>query len=161
MIDLKIRCFRDGAVMPTQGSDFASGFDLYAWIRHEVQGESLTAIAVPPNSMVPIKTGLNIRIPAGVDVQIRPRSGLAYNHQVTIQNAPGTIDGDFDGDFDKFEVIVMLRNEGSKPFVVNHGDRIAQMVVHRLPSVRLIQDFGDNLNRNVSNRTGGLGSTGT
>lgn len=163
-INLGIRRFREGAVMPSRGSDLAAGFDLHAWIMgnqelddNKIQ-ESEKIIGV--GEMAPIKTGLNMRIPAGYEVQIRPRSGLAFKNQITVQNSPGTIDADYDGDGEKFEVVVMLRNEGFSPFVVAHGDRIAQMVVNKLPDVVLVEDFEENTKRNASSRVGGLGSTG-
>jgi dUTP pyrophosphatase len=156
MVELKIRLFRDGARMPYRSTDLAAGFDLYAWIGEWNEEQT---VVIPPNSMRPIKTGLNMRIPAGYEVQIRPRSGLAFKSQITVQNAPGTIDADFDSDGPDFEVVVLLRNEGTEDFVVKQGDRIAQMVVHKLPDVILVEDFEDNTNRN-SNRQGGLGSTG-
>jgi len=156
-VQLRIRRFREGATLPTRGSNLAAGFDLYAWV-DEVQTPEIT---IPPGEMRPIKTGLNMRIPAGYEVQIRPRSGLAFKNQITVQNTPGTIDADYDGDGEKFEVVVMLRNEGPNPFVVQHGDRVAQMVLNKLPSVEIVEDFEDNLNRNESSRAGGLGSTGT
>jgi dUTP pyrophosphatase len=196
MQELKIRLFREGAIMPTRGTTLAAGFDLYAWLPPRATTATVDAEAYPdiaigvenglftfedlktehlasnwqdtvePGStiihagcMVPIKTGLNMRIPAGYEVQIRPRSGLAFKNQITVQNSPGTIDADYDGDGEKFEVVVMLRNEGADNFRVNHGDRIAQMVVNKLPDVVLVEDFEDNTNRN-SNREGGLGSTG-
>lgn len=172
-INLRIRRFRDDAVMPTRGSDLAAGFDLYAWIPVDEENYPEPGVRVNypltggtksrcihPGTMEPIKTGLNMRIPAGYEVQIRPRSGLAFKNWITVQNSPGTIDADYDGDGEKFEVVVMLRNEGRAPFVVNHGDRIAQMVVNKLPSVVLVEDTEDNLNRNESSRFGGLGSTG-
>jgi len=152
---LKVRRFRDGATLPTRGSDLSSGFDLYAWTP---EGES---VIIPPNEMHPIKTGINTRFPANYELQIRPRSGLAFKHQITVQNTPGTVDADYDGDGEKFEIVVLLRNEGKQPFVVNRGDRIAQMVLNQLPEVELVEDFDDNLNRNQSNRSGGFGSTGT
>lgn len=117
-------------------------------------------ITIPPGTMMPIKTGLNMRIPAGYEVQIRPRSGLAFKNQITVQNTPGTIDADYDGDGEKFEIVVMLRNEGTKEFVVKHGDRIAQMVLNKLPDCVIVEDFEDNAFRNASSRKGGLGSTG-
>jgi len=160
-INLRIRRFRNGAVMPSRGSDLAAGFDLYAWTPENEDGQSgRSQISIPPDGMMPVKTGLNMRIPAGYEVQIRPRSGLAFKNQITVQNTPGTIDADYDGDGEKFEVVVMLRNEGLDQFVVNHGDRIAQMVVNKLPDVILVEDFNDNTERNASSRLGGLGSTG-
>jgi len=164
-INLRIRRFRDGAIMPTRGSDLAAGFDLCAWIGEHNPDKPIIDperpyVDVCAGCMVPIKTGLNMRIPAGYEVQIRPRSGLAFKNQITVQNSPGTIDADYDGDGEKFEVVVMLRNEGADSFRVMHGDRIAQMVVNKLPDVVLVEDFDDNTERNVSSRSGGLGSTG-
>lgn len=196
-INLRIRRFRNGAVMPSRGSDLAAGFDLCAWFSpkatvatvdaeaypeiakgvanglfsfEDLKAEHLVSnwnetvesnsVVIQPGTMKPIKTGLNMRIPAGYEVQIRPRSGLAFKHQITVQNTPGTIDADYDGDGEKFEIVVMLRNEGLTEFTVNHGDRIAQMVVNKLPDVVLVEDFDDNTERNASSRLGGLGSTG-
>jgi dUTP pyrophosphatase len=161
-VNLRIRRFREGAIMPTRGSELAAGFDLYAWTPEHLDGENYvrSVIGIPPGGMKPIKTGLNIRIPAGYEVQIRPRSGLAFKHQITVQNTPGTIDADYDGDGESFEIVVMLRNEGESAFAVSHGDRIAQMVLNKLPSVVLVEDFEDNTQRNESTRVGGLGSTG-
>jgi dUTP pyrophosphatase len=152
-VNLRVRLFREGAIMPSRGSEFAAGFDLYAWTPEH-------PVSIPAGTMQPIKTGINLRIPAGYEVQIRPRSGLAFKHQITVQNTPGTIDADYDGDGEKFEIVVMLRNEGNQQFQVNHGDRIAQMVLNKLPEVFLVEDFEDNAQRNESTRAGGLGSTG-
>lgn len=161
-INLRIRRFREGAIMPTRGSDLAAGFDLYACLDPESSFAGIKPghVIIQPGNMYPIKTGLNIRIPAGYEVQIRPRSGLAFKHQITVQNAPGTIDADYDGDGEAFEIVVMIRNEGQRAFTVSHGDRIAQMVVNKLPDVILVEDTEDNVNRNASQRAGGLGSTG-
>jgi len=164
-IQLRIRRFRDGATMPTRGSDLAAGFDLYAWVGEHAPNKPIIDperpyVDVCAGCMVPVKTGLNMRIPVGYEVQIRPRSGLAFKHQITVQNSPGTIDADYDGDGEKFEIVVMLRNEGNEHFRVMHGDRIAQMVLNKLPSVVLVEDTEENTRRNESNRTAGLGSTG-
>lgn len=163
--EVGVRLFREGAVMPSRGSDLAAGFDLYAWIPEPSDDSKVMgverSIDILPNSMLPIKTGINLRIPAGFEVQIRPRSGLAFKNQITVQNTPGTIDADYDGDGEAFEIVVMLRNESQNIFRVKHGDRIAQMVVNKLPDVTLRLDTNDNVNRNQSNRDGGLGSTGT
>lgn len=163
--EIGVRLFREGAIMPSRGSDLAAGFDLYAWIPEPSADDKVMGVErerdIPPNSMIPIKTGINLRIPAGFEVQIRPRSGLAFKSQITVQNTPGTIDADYDGDGESFEIVVMLRNESNNVFRVKHGDRIAQMVVNKLPDVTLRLDTNDNVNRNQSNREGGLGSTGT
>lgn len=163
-IEMRVRLFREGAKMPSRGSDIAAGFDLYAWIPEPSEDSKTMGVGrdliIAPGTMIPIKTGINLRIPVGYEVQIRPRSGLAFKNQITVQNTPGTIDADYDGDGESFEIVVMLRNEGQAPFRVAHGDRIAQMVLCKLPDVALVEDHDDNTQRNVSNRSGGLGSTG-
>jgi dUTP pyrophosphatase len=94
----------------------AAGMDLFA----DVDG----TVDMPPGGRALIPTGLSVEIPAGYEAQVRPRSGLALRHGVTLLNAPGTIDSDYRG-----EVMVLLVNLGDQPFAVRRGDRIAQMVV--------------------------------
>jgi dUTP pyrophosphatase len=160
------RLFREGAFAPEQGTGHAAGFDVRAWVMTDVHGgprgtliETITT--VEPGGMEIINTGLNLRIPEGWEVQVRPRSGLAAKHQVTVMNAPGTIDADYDGDGVAFEVKIMLKNTGPSPFVVAHGMRVAQLVAQRAPRVEFRECFGENESRLSSNRVGGLGSTGT
>ena len=97
-------------------------------------------------------TGLRLAIPAGYEVQLRPRSGLALKHGITLPNTPGTIDSDYRG---PLGVIVM--NAGSEPFTIAHGDRIAQMVVAPVvqAALQVVEDLDETL-RGV----GGFGSTG-
>jgi dUTP pyrophosphatase len=101
------------AILPTYASDGASGADLYA------AGKTI----IPPHGHSLISTGIAISIPAGIEAQIRPRSGIALKHGVTVLNAPGTIDSDYRG-----EIKIILINHGETPFVVKKGMRIAQMV---------------------------------
>ena len=99
-----------------------------------------------------IPTGLKMEIPTGYEVQIRPRSGLAFKHGITVLNSPGTIDSDYRGD-----VGVLLINLSNENFIIQNGDRIAQMIVakHEVPN------FIENTNLNDSHRgSGGFGSTG-
>ena len=100
--------------LPTNKSDGASGMDLLASVE----------TIVPPGERVHIPTGVHVAIPAGFEAQIRPRSGLALHHGVTLLNSPGTIDADYRG-----EIGVILINLGKEPFAVRRGDRIAQMVI--------------------------------
>lgn len=97
----------------------AAGMDLMAAVKAEV--------TIPPGERKLIPTGIRVAIPEGYEAEIRPRSGLALHHGVTLVNAPGTIDADYRG-----EVGIILINHGQTPFVVRRGDRIAQMVVHRV-----------------------------
>jgi dUTP pyrophosphatase len=107
-----------GLEVPRQMSAGAAGVDLPAAL---ASGEDLT-LAAGAIAMVP--TGLAIALPPGYEAQIRPRSGLAAKHGVTVLNSPGTVDADYRG-----EVKVLLINHGEAPFTVRRGDRIAQMVV--------------------------------
>lgn len=157
---IRVRCFREGAMLPSKSTAHAAGYDLYAWMPYEDGAAERGSLVIAPGAKSIVKTGLNVRIPAGYEVQIRPRSGLAAKHAITVLNSPGTIDADYDGDGEKFEVGVILINHGAEPFVVNHGDRIAQMVVCKLPDVDIVEDYKDNTTRNESQRSGGFGHTG-
>ena len=141
---IKIRLTKNGAKMPRYASAGASGADLHACI--------LTPVTVHPNERSLIPCGFAIELPDGLEAQVRPRSGLALKHGITIQNSPGTIDSDYRG-----EVFVMLRNEGSEPFVVNYGDRIAQMVI--VPVLQYLFEEVDEVSATVRG-AGGFGSTG-
>ena len=101
----------------------AAGMDLMAAVEVEV--------TIPPGERKLIPTGVRVAIPEGYEAEIRPRSGLALHHGVTLVNTPGTIDADYRG-----EVGILLINHGQAPFVVRRGDRVAQMVVHRVCRVR-------------------------
>lgn len=100
--------------------------------------------------MVP--TGIALEIPKGYEAQVRPRSGLAFRHGLGLLNAPGTIDSDYRG-----EVCVILMNWGTEPFVIHHGDRIAQLVFSRVEPVRL--QWTRKLQKTVRG-SGGFGHTG-
>lgn len=110
------------------------------------------SMTIKPGARALVPTGLRIEIPDGFEVQIRPRSGLALKHGITLPNAPGTIDSDYRG---PLGVIVM--NAGQDPFVIGHGDRIAQMVV--APVVQARFDLVADLNA-TERGDGGFGSTG-
>jgi dUTP pyrophosphatase len=105
--------------LPSYMTDQAAGMDLMAAVEVEV--------TIPPGERQLIPTGIRVAIPEGYEAEIRPRSGLALHHGVTLVNAPGTIDADYRG-----EVGILLINHGRVPFIVRRGDRIAQMVVHRV-----------------------------
>ena len=110
------------------------------------------AVQLVPGARVLVPTGLRLAVPDGYEVQIRPRSGLALKHGITLPNSPGTIDSDYRG---PLGVIVM--NAGSEPFVIEHGMRIAQMVV--APVVRAVFDEVASLDE-TRRGAGGFGSTG-
>ena len=102
--------------LPGYESTEAAGMDIRAALGEPVE--------LKPGERTLIPTGLQMALPHGYEAQIRPRSGLAYKHGITMLNTPGTIDSDYRG-----EVKVLAINHGSEPFVINHGDRIAQMVI--------------------------------
>jgi dUTP pyrophosphatase len=109
-------------------------------------------VTIAPGHRALIPTGLLIALPPGAEAQIRPRSGLALEHGVTVLNAPGTIDADYRG-----EIKVLLINLGQRPFKVYRGDRIAQMVINQVLRgvVRQEEDLG-----NTKRGPGGFGHTG-
>lgn len=131
--------------VPTYGSDGAAGADVRANIRYPV--------AIAPGSAILVPTGVFLEIPEGYEVQIRPRSGLAFNHQVTVLNSPGTIDSDYRG-----EVQIILINHSKETFVVTPDMRIAQLVV--APVVRAKFIFKEELTTTCRGANG-FGSTGT
>lgn len=111
------------------------------------------AFTLQPGERRLVKTGLKLEIPSGYECQVRPRSGLAYKNGITVLNSPGTIDADYRGD-----VGVILINHGSEPFVVNSGDRIAQIVFAKYE--RAEWETADALEE-TKRGEGGFGSTGT
>ncbi|UIJ71582.1 dUTP diphosphatase [Aurantimonas sp. HBX-1] len=133
-----------GAPLPAFATAGAAGADIRAAL-----AEPLTLM---PGGRAMVPTGLAFEIPAGFEVQVRPRSGLAASHGVTVLNAPGTIDSDYRG-----EVKVILVNLGDAPFRVVDGDRIAQLVVAPVVAARFeARETLDETDRG----TGGFGSTG-
>ncbi|MGP6087692.1 dUTP diphosphatase [Antarctobacter jejuensis] len=134
-----------GLGLPTYATAGAAGADLRANLPDRGQ------IVLQAGARALVPTGLRIAVPDGYEVQIRPRSGLALKHGITLPNAPGTIDSDYRG---PLGVIVM--NAGAEPFVIAHGDRIAQMVV--APVVRAL--FEEAALTETARGAGGFGSTG-
>jgi dUTP pyrophosphatase len=134
----------EGLPLPAYASSFASGMDLHAAVEDPVQ--------ISAGRWVLIPTGLRLALPTGVEGQIRPRSGMAVAHGVTVLNAPGTIDADYRG-----EVKVLLVNLGEIPFLVNRGDRVAQLVFQRV--VRGTWRVGGSLSE-TQRSSGGFGHTG-
>ncbi len=157
---IQVRAFRDGASIPEKSTALAAGYDIRAWTAPVAGGSRREVIAISPGSSAIIKTGLNLSIPEGYEVQIRPRSGLAAKKSIGVLNSPGTIDADYDGEGENFEVGIILFNHGDTQFEVNHGDRIAQMVVCKLPEIELVEVTDENHQRKESQREGGFGHTG-
>ena len=136
----------DGLDLPAHETDFSAGLDL----RAAVAADDPVVLSSGRRALIP--TGLQIALPEGYEAQIRPRSGLAYRHGVTVLNSPGTIDADYRG-----EVKVLLINHGEAAFTVERGARIAQMVVAR--HARGQWEERSPLEDTVRGR-GGFGSTG-
>ncbi len=133
-----------GAFLPTYGSSGSAGADLHAFVDEPV--------VLNPGERRLIPTGLKLQIPEGYEGQVRPRSGLAVKHGVTVLNSPGTIDSDYRG-----EIKVVLINFGKEPFAVETGARIAQLVI--APVTRAEYEPAGSLDS--SHRGGGgFGSTG-
>ena len=130
---------------PSYATEYSAGMDLKANIEQPVILGSLDRAMIP--------TGLFIELPEGYEAQIRPRSGLAAKHGITVTNAPGTIDADYRG-----EICVLLVNLGHEPFIINPGERIAQMVVARHERVEWKEV--ESLEESARGE-GGFGSTGT
>jgi dUTP pyrophosphatase len=130
--------------LPQYETAHAAGMDLRAYVGNEIKIKPLQRVLIP--------TGLHIELPIGYEAQIRPRSGLAYKHGISIVNAPGTIDADYRG-----EIKVLLVNLSDIDFVVNNGDRIAQMVIakHETITWESVDELSD-----TARGEGGYGHTG-
>jgi len=134
--------------LPSYETPGSAGADL----RANFSVDAREGVTLDPGQRALVPTGLRVAIPAGFEVQIRPRSGLALKHGITLPNSPGTIDSDYRG---PLGVIVM--NAGDAPFHIAHGDRIAQMIV--APVMQAQFDLVENLDDTVRG-AGGFGSTG-
>jgi dUTP pyrophosphatase len=148
MVELKVSVQRlpHGAdlSLPAYATAQSAGLDLVAAVDADV--------TLAPGARRLIPTGLSIALPAGYEAQVRPRSGLALKHGITVLNSPGTIDADYRG-----EVKVLLINHGPENFVLKRGDRIAQMVV--APVTRIAWNVVERLDE-TERGAGGYGSTG-
>jgi dUTP diphosphatase len=134
-----------GLPLPAYQSDGAAGLDLLAAV------EETAPLVLAPGARALIPTGLVIELPAGYEAQVRPRSGLALKHGVTVLNSPGTIDSDYRG-----EVKILLVNLGEAPFEVRRGERVAQLVVASVITAKLtVSEVLSETGRGA----GGFGST--
>jgi len=135
---------RSGNPLPAYATQFAAGLD--------VRADNAEPIVLEPLDRAMVPTGLFLEIPAGYEIQVRPRSGLAAKRGITVLNAPGTIDADYRG-----EVCVILVNLGREPFTIERGERIAQLVLARHETI----DWEESSELAESGRgAGGFGSTG-
>jgi dUTP pyrophosphatase len=145
-IDIRQLPHGEGLALPAYQSAHAAGLDLLA----AVPEDAPVTLARGKYALIP--TGLTIALPAGYEAQIRPRSGLAAKHGVTVLNAPGTVDADYRG-----EISVPLINHGDMPFQIRRGERIAQMVIALVVRAELIPVAALSATERGS---GGFGSTG-
>ena len=141
--EVKIKRIHEDAQIPLQANPGDAGMDLY----------SIESVEIPPGEAKLIKTGIQIELPKGTEAQVRPRSGLALKHSITVLNSPGTIDEGYRG-----EIGVILINHGKSPFLVEKSMRIAQMVIQTVPQVQLVEV--DELS-STERGEGGFGSSGT
>lgn len=144
---LKVRKVSPRATTPRYHSQGAAGLDLSACLP-----EGTAEMVIAPGKIAVIPTGIAIAICPGFEGQVRPRSGIATRHAVTLPNAPGTIDSDYRG-----EVLVPLINLGEQPFAVTHGMRVAQMVIAPVARAHVVEVA--DLDATVRG-AGGFGSTG-
>ena len=144
MVKIQIKRLNPEVKIPSYKTNGSSGMDLMAFLKDPV--------TIKPKSSELISTGISVAIPEDTEIQIRPRSGLAAKSNISVLNTPGTIDSDYRG-----ELKIILYNHGADDFVVNNGDRIAQMVL--MPVLKASFEEVENL-PNTIRGTGGFGSTG-
>lgn len=135
---------RSGSDLPGYATEGASGMDLKAMLDEPVTLGSLQRAMIP--------TGIFLEIPEGYEVQVRPRSGMAWKHGLTCLNSPGTVDSDYRG-----ELKVIMINLSADPYTIQHGDRIAQMVVAKVE--KAVWEETDDLTQSQRGK-GGFGHTG-
>jgi dUTP pyrophosphatase len=136
--------YEKGSQEPVYSSHGASGADIKAFLQQP--------LVIPPGGRALVPTGIRMEIPEGFECQVRPRSGLALKHGITVLNSPGTIDSDYRG-----EIKIILVNLGEESFTIENGDRIAQIVFTSVVQA----DFSAEESLESSNRgAGGFGSTG-
>lgn len=145
-VDIRQLPHAEGLALPAYQSADAAGLDLLAAVPVEAP------LILPQGKYAMVPTGLTIALPTGFEAQVRPRSGLAAKHGVTVLNSPGTVDADYRG-----EINVILINHGEAPFSIRRGERIAQMVIAPVTQAQLIQV--DTLST-TDRGSGGFGSTG-
>jgi dUTP pyrophosphatase len=159
---LQFKKLHETAIIPAYQTSGAAGFDFNAsillndeesfnHIDKTTDGDTPCVVIAPKTQFV-VKTKLACAIPFGFEMQIRPRSGLAFKHCITLTNTPGTIDSDYRG-----EIMIMVYNLGCKPFTIYQHDRIAQGVISRVPQLNIIEV--DQL-ADTERGAGGFGSTG-
>jgi dUTP pyrophosphatase len=164
--DAVIERLHEDVLLPIQATAGSAGHDLRAYLKSRVvkhsdgatHGERAATeeggewgITLEPGEMALVPLGFRTRLPQGVEAQVRPRSGQAFKHALTIPNAPGTVDADY-----AEEWMVIVRNDAPVPRRITHGERIAQVVFARYESL----SFREGMVQRSTERSGGFGSTG-
>ena len=144
MVKVLVKKLNPKVELPKYKTDGSSGLDLMAFIESQ--------ITIIPNSSALIPTGISVAVSNDLEIQIRPRSGLAAKSNITVLNTPGTIDSDYRG-----EIKIILYNHGKENFIVNNKDRVAQMIL--APIVKIEFEEVDELPDTIRG-SGGFGSTG-
>ena len=144
MVKVLIKKLSPEVQLPSYKTTGASGMDIMAFIK--------SSVTIKPKSSFLIPTGLSLAFSEDYEIQIRPRSGLAAKNNISVLNTPGTIDSDYRG-----EIKVIVYNHGSDDFIINNGDRIAQMIL--MPVVKMELEETNDLPKTVRGE-GGFGSTG-
>ena len=139
----------DGLPLPARATPHSAGMDIRAAL---ADGQVITLL---PGERHLLPTGLIMAIPEGYEGQVRPRSGLALKHGVTVLNSPGTIDADY-----RNEVMVLMINHGAAPFEIRRGDRIAQLLIAPVPECAFLEVADMSVLGNTERGLGGYGSTG-
>lgn len=142
MIKIKFQKIHEGAIIPKYANVGDAGMDVTSVEDYEIN----------PGEHILVKTGLKMELPEGYEAQVRPRSGLALKHKITVLNSPGTIDSGYRG-----EAGIILMNHGNEKFSISKGDRIAQFVIakHESPIIEEVEDL-----ESSERGEGGFGSTG-
>ena len=163
MTSIVFEALHPGVEPPTRATEGSAGADLKAWLvdrtvrcsdgitQWEEQAGSSGRLTLKPGAMALVPLGFRARLPEGIEAQIRPRSGAAFKKALHVANAPGTIDCDFPDEW-----MVPVRNGGAGPLVIEHGERIAQMVLARYE----VLPFTAGVVTATTSRAGGFGSTG-
>ena len=164
--DVLIERLHDDVELPVRATGGSAGFDLRAYLKGRTvrcsdgseQSErpatdhaGVWGIMLMPREMALIPLGFRTRLPLGIEAQVRPRSGQAFKHALTIPNAPGTVDADY-----AEEWMVIVRNDASVPRRIEHGERIAQVVFAR----HVVPELREGMVQRSTERSGGFGSTG-
>jgi dUTP pyrophosphatase len=147
---INVQVFFEGKDLPKYQTPQSAGCEVCAFL-----DTGLYSVTIDPGEIKLINTGLSVAIPEGYEIQVRPRSGLAAKHGITVLNTPGTIDADYRG-----LIKVILINHGDKPFEIKNGERIAQLVLNKVEQINWVPVVSTDELEQSERGEGGFGSTG-